>query len=132
MNDKLKDLVQHTRQITIKSANGRDLTFTLYPISLSDICRMIDAYPEFGPAINSNVTMAQFAVKCAVAVPDMICTSLRQPEATEAASQLSLHQQIEFLDKIAEISMPHGVHPLMLMLAGIVAGRDGQTSATQS
>jgi hypothetical protein len=116
----LSDLVPLTRTVQV---NGAD--FVLYPITITQLGGLLSRYPDLVGALGTTPSMGALAWHLPQVVPAMICASLRQPEAEEIAATLPLELQIEFLDKIAEISIPSGVRPLMEMLARIVTGRPG-------
>lgn len=114
----LKDLVQPVRTVTV---DGEE--FILHPVTISQFAAIINMHPEFATLLNKQPSMATVAMAMPHVVPEIIAASLRQPEAVEAAGNLSIQTQIEFLDRIAEITIPDGVRPLMEMLAKIVTGR---------
>jgi hypothetical protein len=120
MGAQLIDLVPITSTVQV---NGAD--FVLYPITIAQFGGLMAAYPDLISAISTSGSMGQLVIHLPQVVPALICASLRQPEALGAASNLPLELQIEFLDKISEISIPSGVRPLMEMLARIVTGRPG-------
>jgi hypothetical protein len=120
MTAQLKHMAKPTRTLTI---DGVD--YTLHPISLRQFIDLLDRYPEFTRLLNAKPTMAEVALKMPIVVPALIAASLRQydDETIAAAEEMGVQTQVEFLDKIAEMSIKDGVRPLIDMLTRVVVGR---------